>query len=220
MPGVLLCNRDESSCSMIPNHTPTTHALHPLAVSFVLGIGEDEVLSCMVICSASDKLQHLSITLENDTCVLLLMLVIELQQLLKTCEQVFPHLSALLQVCLCRIFSAQENSKAWLDVEGVQGLMGTVGEVQLSTGDLELHVIQNWWSFVSQGFFSLLEAAFQLITTAMSSKVTLCQAGGRESRFWMGPFKELRSVCAQMCHVGKDRCPGGDTHQVALSFQC
>ncbi len=157
---------------------------------------------------------------ENDTCVLLLMLVIVLQQLLKTCEQVFPHLSALLQVCLCMIFSAQENSKAWLDVEGVQGLMGTVGEVQLSTGDLELHVIQNWWAFVSQGFFSLLEAAFQLITTAMSSKVTLCQAGGRESRFWMGPFKELRTVCAQMFHVGKDRCPGGDTHQVALSFQC
>ncbi len=72
--------------------------------------------------------------------------------------------------------------------------MGTVREVQLSIGDLELHVIQNWWVFVSQEFFSFLEAAFQLITTAMSSKMTLCKAGGCELRFWMGPLKQLQTV--------------------------
>ncbi len=45
---------------------------------------------------------------------------------------------------------------------GMQGLMATVCEVQLSTGNLELHVIQNWWVFVSlhaQGFSDLPETA-------------------------------------------------------------
>lgn len=80
---------------------PQLYFLHQLALSFIPGIGEDEVLSCMVVCSANDKLQHLPITLKNDTCVLLLILVRVLQQVLKTREQIFPHFFTLLQVCLC-----------------------------------------------------------------------------------------------------------------------